>query len=165
MTRDEAIERMKIIKDDCYIIDEPEDKEAFEMAISALEQEPTDEMVHVETLRQVKWERDIAIEQLHELGYELGQKIESCDDAISREAVYGILMRSDFKDSYTYEQFKKWLDALPSVQPSRKGHWIPIPYQLDYKSDVKCSECGAEIINGDDYKCCPYCFADMRGAE
>ena len=40
MTRDEAIERMKIIKDDCYIIDEPEDKEAFEMAISALEQEP-----------------------------------------------------------------------------------------------------------------------------
>lgn len=34
---------------------------------------------------QVMWERNIAIEQLHELGYEFGQKIEQCADTISRE--------------------------------------------------------------------------------
>ena len=40
MTREEARERMKVIKDDCYIIDNPEDKEAFDMAISALQDRP-----------------------------------------------------------------------------------------------------------------------------
>ena len=32
--------------------------------------------VSLEVYKQVAWERDIAIEQLHELGYEFGQKIE-----------------------------------------------------------------------------------------
>ena len=56
-------------------------------------------------------------------------------------------------------------EIYPSVQLIRNGHWIPIPYQLDYESDVRCSECGAEIIDGENFKCCPYCFADMRGTE
>ena len=38
-----------------------------------VEQEP--KMVHRETLEQVMWERDVAIEQLKELGYGLGEKI------------------------------------------------------------------------------------------
>lgn len=45
MTREEAIERMKIIKADCYIIDNPKDKEAFDMSISALEQEPCELLI------------------------------------------------------------------------------------------------------------------------
>ena len=45
MTRSEARERMKVIKDDCYIIDNSEDKEAFDMAISALEQEPCEDAI------------------------------------------------------------------------------------------------------------------------
>ena len=60
---------------------------ALRMAIAALEQQPCGEMVHVETLHQVMWERDIAIGQLKELGYDFGQKIEPCDDAISRQAI------------------------------------------------------------------------------
>ena len=49
-----------------------------------------DDTVSRGVFEQVRWERDIAIEQLHELGYELGQKIEPCD-AISRQAVRHIL--------------------------------------------------------------------------
>ena len=41
MTREKAIEIMKTIKADCYIISTEEDKQAFEMAIKALSQEPT----------------------------------------------------------------------------------------------------------------------------
>ena len=72
----------------------------------SFEQEPTDEWQNgydraweetevfyekeeptIEAYRQVCKERDIAIEQLHELGYEFGQKIEPCDDVVSRQAV------------------------------------------------------------------------------
>ena len=37
--------------------------------------------VSIGAYKQVSWERDVAIEQLHELGYEFGQKIEEeyCD--------------------------------------------------------------------------------------
>ena len=37
---------------------------------------PAEPIIHEETLRQVMWERDIAIEQLKELGYGFGEKIE-----------------------------------------------------------------------------------------
>ena len=39
-----------------------------------------EQFVSPETYQQVCRERDIAVEQLHDLGYELGQKIEPCDD-------------------------------------------------------------------------------------
>lgn len=47
-------------------------------------QQPSD-TVSRGVFEQVMWERDVAIGQLNELGYELGQKVEPCDDAISRE--------------------------------------------------------------------------------
>lgn len=59
--------------------------DTFDNAKKALEQEPSGETVSLEAFKQVKWERDIAIEQLKELGYGLGQKIESSGDVISRE--------------------------------------------------------------------------------
>lgn len=49
--------------------------EDFEDAMNAL-QEPSGETVSIEAFKQVMWERDIAIEQLKELGYDFGQKIE-----------------------------------------------------------------------------------------
>lgn len=47
-------------------------------------------LVSLDVYNQVAWERDIAIQQLHELGYEFGEKIESTKndlgvDCISRE--------------------------------------------------------------------------------
>ena len=57
---------------------------------------------------------------------------------------------------------------LPSVQPSRKGHWIE---KDGYDGDTyyDCSECGESwtTIDGTPWnngmKFCPNCGADMRG--
>ena len=51
--------------------------------INALEQQPSDDKVSVEVYKQVTWERDIAIAQLKELGYEFGEKIRTSDDCVS----------------------------------------------------------------------------------
>ena len=51
----------------------------FENAIEIVNQvaeECKDKYVSIGAYKQVAWERDIAIEQLHELGYEFGQKID-----------------------------------------------------------------------------------------
>lgn len=63
---------------------EPADKSNLEKICEELAAE-NDNLI--EAYKQVCKERDIAIEQLHELGYELGQKIEPCDDVVSRQAV------------------------------------------------------------------------------
>ena len=57
------------------------------VSFDKLEQEHCDDMVSRGVFDQVKWERDVAIEQLKELGYVLGQKIEPCEDCISRNKV------------------------------------------------------------------------------
>lgn len=85
---------------------------AHSMSIKALEQEPSGETVSLGVFKQVMWERDIAIEQLKELGYGFGQKIEPCDDAISRQAVLDII-DSDWK----YEGMEHYINDLPSVNP------------------------------------------------
>lgn len=53
--------------------------ECYEHAIEIANQvaeEYKNKFVSIEVYKQVAWERDIAIEQLHELGYEFGQKID-----------------------------------------------------------------------------------------
>ena len=54
-------------------------KNALDMAIKALKQ--------TSVLDQIKWERDIAISQLKDLGYGLGEKPRTDGDLISRQAV------------------------------------------------------------------------------
>lgn len=47
-------------------------------------QEPCGEIVSLGVFKQVMWERDIAIEQLKELGYGFGQKIEPQESEVSK---------------------------------------------------------------------------------
>ena len=49
---------------------------AIEIVKEVAEEFGKDKYVSIGAYKQVAWERDIAIEQLHELGYEFGQKIE-----------------------------------------------------------------------------------------
>lgn len=58
-------------------------EKALNMAKSALKRQEGLESA----CKQFIWERDIALEQLKELGYELGQKIEIDDGIVSRKAV------------------------------------------------------------------------------
>lgn len=144
MTREEAknilAEHIKLMEQE----NEPslkEDIDALKMAIQALKnhdtymkysyeqgkqdalsQEPTSEMVHVETLHQVMWERDIAIGQLKELGYSFGQKIEPCNDVISREAVDDILcLYSDKNGMIDARGAVRMVRELPPVNPQKSG--------------------------------------------
>ena len=77
-----------------------------------------EQFVSIETYQQVCKERDIAIEQLHELGYEFGQKIEPCDDVVSRESVKELIKSGISTDTYEdIELVCKWVDEMPPVRP------------------------------------------------
>lgn len=95
-------------------------------------------------------------EQIEEI--ERGFKGESCDDAISRQAVLDLMqLRLMPKEEYMA------ICDLPSVTPQTKtGHW------RHYEGMLICSECGTEFYDdimeycGDDVpKCCPNCGLRM----
>lgn len=183
MTREEAIERMKIIKGDCYIIDDPKDKEAFDMSIFALEQEPyelliikSDILLHQEDRK--KWIESIKREKENGViilppyftsllvPNDVEIRIEQpCDDAISREAVDKYIAR--LLSGYLYdgererlEIFSAYLRELPSVT-QKSGKWIERDKRVYYAywERYKCSKCGHYGDN--DYKFCPNCGAKM----
>lgn len=121
------------------------------------------------TVEQIKWERDVAIEQLKELGYGLGEKIRTSEDCISRKSVIDVLTkhRVYFVDMVAITSDLK---DLPSVQPIRpKGHWVE---SENKKGMYFCSCCGGkhtdpekgEWIELFDYRYayCPLCGEDLR---
>ena len=73
MTKEQAIEWLKSLNY-CDGEETQEVAQAIDMAIKALEQQPSEDCVSLEVYKQVVWERDIAIEQLKELGYSFGEK-------------------------------------------------------------------------------------------
>ena len=96
-----------------------------------------------------------------------------CDDVISREAVNKIWHTQYCcnREENEEEQYKR-IQQLPSVQPSRKGHWIEVAEYSDGKHKIECSECGNYMCDRghanshnvkEKYKYCNYCGADMRG--
>jgi len=140
-----------------------EDIKAFQMAISALEQEPCDTSMEQALLLEVI-DKFLPTE---------------CEDAISREDALMIASSPTLSVNETVAMIKR----LPSVTPSikteklkainkycydygrqdgrnesrRKGHWIKT------NSGYECSECAIESRSKSDF--CQYCGADMRGAE
>ena len=166
MTREEAIKHIRFVLS--ALNENSQIAEAYRMAIKALDQEPSGETVSLEAFKQVMWERDIAIEQLKELGYGFGQKIEPCNDAISRQAVLDGIDTYIYKaqSTGTQDDFYSFAELvvkqLPSVNPQEPkiGHWIT-EHPLDYfqPDEYKCSECGHyyhKKVNE-----CPNCFAKM----
>ena len=127
--------------------------DALETAIKALKQEPGNDTVSLGVFEQVRWERDVAIDQLKQLGYELGEKIRISDDAVDRQAVLDIdFRRIILTTAKPAEMIEQKVKALPSVNPqSRIGHWI----EDEYEMEVRCSECGEE--NDECSKYCPNC--------
>lgn len=97
-------------------------------------------------------------------------KQEPCEDVISRDDVYGILMRTYFRDTCSYEEFKERLEQIPPVTPHetvtefadrcqecgkmRKGYWI-----IKENGHVKCSKC--LIVHPYPSIFCPSCGAKM----
>ena len=82
------------------------------------------------------------------------QAITTCEpcDTISREAVQMAMALDNISD--IAKDIKK---KLPSVQPSRKGHWI-----INSHGNVNCDKCGMERAYHHQSNFCPNCGADMR---
>ena len=80
-----------------------------------LEQEPSGETVSLEAFKQVMWERDIAIEQLKELGYDFGQKIEPCDYTISHDAVLQAVSEGCQELRGVYGRCEELINNLPPI--------------------------------------------------
>ena len=95
--------------------------------------------------------------------------IKAKDDAISRADAINIVRKLavDEQDGSEYWRSKvneylctvyEEMTQLPSVQPSRKGHWIKTPL-------LTCDRCNKINKSGIESDFCPNCGADMRGVE
>ena len=160
MTRTEAIE---IIKRE-FSMDEdveklyPEVVEAREMAISALEQD-CDKCEYANPCLYCKHEFSLtSTDEPMTMVY----PTIFCEDAISREAVEGLMTNWMFFSPSHKAEAEKELSELPSVQPSRKGHWI-VGSDTDIKGETvywfTCSECKSDRGQHTNY--CPDCGAKM----
>ena len=189
MTREENLDWLNRLRSEIYVYMPKEwlipMNDALDCAISAFER--------IEGLegasKQFMWERDIAISQLKDLGYEFGQKIEPCNDAISRDDVIALIQCSEYElqdrvdndalcddvrdlplvtqksDNKYRKEAKRWKNKW--LRSQKSGKWI---YRRGDK--YSCSKCGtttsvdeAGLDEKPMYKFCPYCGADMRGAE
>ena len=128
----------------------------------------TETLISLDVYKQVCAERDIAIKQLHELGYEFGQKIETTPkndlgvDAVSRQAVLDLMIQKwgeNFSGDSAMQESIDAIRVLPSVTPqeTKTGHWISKPHIYGV---AFCSECDFELrVNDTNY--CPNCGAKM----
>lgn len=90
---------------------------------------------------------------------------EPCEDAVSRQAVDGLVWQYLGKATDENIAFYEHFLDLPSVtpQPPKKGHWIEHPHECGANweySKYECSECHDWEEDDSDY--CPNCGADMR---
>lgn len=71
-------------------------------------------------IEQIKWERDMAIQQLKELRYGLGEKIRTDEDTISRRAAIDLVKFECGKWTGLAKEISKQLKRLPSAQTDEK---------------------------------------------
>ena len=87
-----------------YVVD------ALNMAVNA-----------VGAIDQIQWERDMAIKQLHDLGYGLGEKVKKSSNLIDRQAAIDAAIKAtdDWDGGYNItraDMIEKELNDLPSAQ-------------------------------------------------
>ena len=136
MTREDILEHLDYIRSAGRL--EYNDYSELHDMVSELEQQPQDcDKVSIEVLKQVMWERDIAIEQLKELGYSLGEKIEPQQQWISVsekyppvEEQYNEFLTVDGSGRMSVQRF--YLTISNDPQPYFSGAlnviaWMPLP--------------------------------------
>lgn len=114
MTNKEAIKRIKDFALYHAIRDLPNSAytvEAFEMAIRALENQDRG-VVSVGLYEQVRWERDVAISQLEELGYGLGEKTREEDKKMGKPTLADIAAKLSEFDSECLMTIDEYLESV-----------------------------------------------------
>ncbi len=89
--------------------------EFYQKVMTAVEQLPPAEPKNG-VIEQIKWERDVAIEQLKKLGYGLGEKIRAENDCISRQAAIDRILATGYADQIK-DNLLLILRLLPPAQP------------------------------------------------
>ena len=128
-------------------------------------------------MEQYKWERDIAISHLKDLGYELGEKPRKSDvlgtnvgNLIDKERLLDDLKEmciisfweANEHSEECYQDIYRYIESMSSAQPERKkGEWI------DYTDEgyVECPFChNATNCDGnkDELHYCFSCGAELR---
>ena len=125
---------------------------------------------------QIKWERDTAINQLQQLGYGLGEKVEPCVDCVSRKELLSRIdaerrhlldIGMDGAEHIIVHHARRIIEDMPSVKPQRpKGRWIE---QTDKNKKLYgwfyCSECGAVLGRVDGANYCSECGTEMEDSN
>lgn len=148
---------------DRQFYDDEDLNNALDMGIKSLRQKTSEDCVSLEVYKQIIYERDIAIEQLRELGYELGEKIRISDDCVNRQAVIDELNRlgrNAFRDDTDYDNFFAFVDSLPPVTPThgtcKDCRWLV----TDEDGNYYCIQTGC--FDSLDFYCADY---EKRGDE
>lgn len=130
--------------------------EAYKKIVNHVEEtEISDDCVSLEVYKQVTRERDIAIEQLKELGYEFGEKIRTSDDCVSRAEILEEMTRREKNgDRITLGYIKK----LPPVTPTHGTckdckHWKDSDgvYRRGIGAESKCPINNSRVYEGTFY--------------
>lgn len=145
MTREEAISIMNVI---IHMLEPQYDTDrieyAVELAIKALEQEPSD---------------DATLRDIFCMGCEYKEQ-EPCDDVISRQAVLD-LAKFDGRDGLGSIIHAFDVEQLPPVTPAEKvGRWVGIGY-----FECRCSNCHYWCYKRNKTRYCPSCGAKMQEVE
>lgn len=121
-------------------------KKSVDMAISALQEQ--EETVSRKVYEQISWERDIAVMQLKDLGYSLGEKIRTDGNLISRADAIDAAMEYGKKIPTYAILVKNAIEQLPSAQPEtcegckHLGKW---ENEVEYGYPSPCTRCKRRV--------------------
>lgn len=110
---------------------------------SSTESSTDSSTVSLAVFEQVKWERDVALKQLEELGYGFGEKIRTDEDCIRREDALMALTGewTEPTDELIY-RFIKRIKNLPPVKPKFTDEEIQTMQDLEQAQIQKAYEIG-----------------------
>ena len=108
----------KALIDSLYSCEELKGRRVIEAVANTIKEQPTVEAVPKSYADQIRWERDIAIEQLNEIGCQFGQKMDEVKKKL--ELVHA-----------------EWIDGCCS----NCGAYIPTDSFWDYISEKECNFC------------------------
>lgn len=175
MTREEA-KRILYVYRAVNLVDASH-REAFNMAIKAVEQEPCEDIKEIREVMSCDTDEETKCKMISNIltaKPHYFKEQQPCDDAISRQAAldaFGLSEKtrkyggdhSGYNTMMLYE-IQDVIEDLPPVSTEKTGRWIKIkPYPLQMH-DYECSECGHETDDNTE-KHCSECGAKMEVVE
>lgn len=146
--------------------EEPSSSEKPNMSENPLSSTTKSEtLVSLDVYNQVAKERDMAIQQLHELGYELGVSLPDIKyhshHCVDRRLVEALVYKYLGEATDNHVAFYEELLDLPLVTPIKpRGHWIEEFDDLEGEVRFTCSNCRKYQLFGTDF--CYHCGSENR---